>query len=302
MSGQRPGASSSIRRRRVRAVAVVLSIVAAAVVGLACAVQPPDKERGGPAQGGDAPSPATSRDDGPTRVIPPASGSPGRLVFPLGALARARIVAAWLQRGRDRRPVSVRTVSRATRRAELPIPRPAGWSGDRIRLIIRTASRSGVYGCGYGRFARGRWPAGCWRPYSAASPFNQPLPEGARPVGNSGQLVRRILGFGPAREPRGRLRRHRGGLLTIRRTGRDRAIPSSDCTAIKRAGGGARSRATRSGSRTRHARRRAATATSRWWTRIRAGSTTSTRWAPSRRAAGCSSSAGAGGRGSTGTV
>jgi hypothetical protein len=120
-------------------------------------------------------------------------------VFPLGALARARIVAAWLQRGRDRRPVSVRTVSRATRRAELPIPRPAGWSGDRIRLIIRMASRSGVYGCGYGRFARGRWPAGCWRPYSAASPFNQPLPQGAQPVGNSGALVRRILGFGPAR-------------------------------------------------------------------------------------------------------
>lgn len=28
----------------------------------------------------------------------------------------------------------------------------------------------------FGSFAAGHWPAGCWRPYAPASPFNTPIP------------------------------------------------------------------------------------------------------------------------------
>ncbi len=40
------------------------------------------------------------------------------------------------------------------------------------------------------------WPAGCWRPYSAASPFNQPLPLAPRVAADSTAVVTRLLSFG----------------------------------------------------------------------------------------------------------
>jgi hypothetical protein len=51
--------------------------------------------------------------------------------------------------------------------------------------------------CGYGTFAAGHWPDGCWRPYGAASPFNQPLPDSPRLAPDSAQVVSRLLSFGP---------------------------------------------------------------------------------------------------------
>jgi hypothetical protein len=59
------------------------------------------------------------------------------------------------------------------------------------------ASRSGVYGCGFGGFGVGAWPGGCWRPYSVSSPFNRRLPAAPRVAADSGQVVARLLGFGP---------------------------------------------------------------------------------------------------------
>ena len=47
-----------------------------------------------------------------------------------------------------------------------------------------------------GTFGPGNWPAGCWRPYSAASPFNQPIPANPRLDPRSSQIVSRLLGFG----------------------------------------------------------------------------------------------------------
>ena len=47
-----------------------------------------------------------------------------------------------------------------------------------------------------GTFGPGSWPAGCWRPYSAVSPFNQPIPANPRLDPRSSQIVSRLLGFG----------------------------------------------------------------------------------------------------------
>lgn len=48
----------------------------------------------------------------------------------------------------------------------------------------------------YGSFAAGNWPAGCWRPYSSSSPFNQEIPANPRLDPLSPQIVARVLGFG----------------------------------------------------------------------------------------------------------
>jgi hypothetical protein len=42
-------------------------------------------------------------------------------------------------------------------------------------------------------FAPGNWPPGCWRPYSAQSPFNRALPEDPRTLRRSGKIVRGTL-------------------------------------------------------------------------------------------------------------
>jgi hypothetical protein len=52
-------------------------------------------------------------------------------------------------------------------------------------------------GCGFGGFGVGTWPGGCWRPYSAASVFNRPLPAAPRVAVDSAAVVARLLGFGP---------------------------------------------------------------------------------------------------------
>ncbi len=40
-------------------------------------------------------------------------------------------------------------------------------------------------------------PPACWRPYADSSPFNQPIPAGARVAPDSARVVARLLGFGP---------------------------------------------------------------------------------------------------------
>ena len=50
-------------------------------------------------------------------------------------------------------------------------------------------------------FQAGSWPAACWRPFAATSPFNRPIPDG-RPVNaNSAAIVKRMLSLygGPAK-------------------------------------------------------------------------------------------------------
>ena len=42
-------------------------------------------------------------------------------------------------------------------------------------------------------FRAGNWPGDCWRPFAPASPFNRPIPDGARLVSNSSAIVRRMV-------------------------------------------------------------------------------------------------------------
>lgn len=187
------------RRRRAGAVALILAVAAALAVGFASGVQPHGQDRTSPVPRAAARPLAIDQDDGPQHIVAPARRLRGRLSFRLDALERARIVAAWLQYDRRRRTLSVRIVSHAARRGVLRVRSPAGWPPARIRLVVRAAARTGVYGCGYGRFARGRWPSGCWRPYSMGSPFNRVLPAAARLAPDSAAVVGRVLGFGRAR-------------------------------------------------------------------------------------------------------
>ena len=57
-------------------------------------------------------------------------------------------------------------------------------------------------GCGptFGPYHAGLWPDGCWRPYSSASPFNQPLPAHPELMHNSRAIVASVLASGPASE------------------------------------------------------------------------------------------------------
>jgi hypothetical protein len=50
--------------------------------------------------------------------------------------------------------------------------------------------------CGWGSFSELNPPGGCWRPYTAQSPFNRGVPAGPRLVSNSSAIVSRTLNFG----------------------------------------------------------------------------------------------------------
>ncbi len=51
-------------------------------------------------------------------------------------------------------------------------------------------------GCGFGGFGAGAWPSGCWRPFTATSPFNRRVPSSPPVAADSEAVVRRLLGFG----------------------------------------------------------------------------------------------------------
>jgi hypothetical protein len=200
-------ASTSARRgRAVSAGAVVLT--AGALFALTGGLRPAgDGER--PRDGADEGRPAsravdgrgqaTRTADGRRHVIDRARPRGGALRFEIARLEHARVVTVWLEQGSKRRWLSVRGVSRASRRGVLRVRLPRRWPARPTMLLVRTASAAGVHGCGYGTFAAGAWPAACWRPYSARSPFNQRLPAAPRVLRGSERLVARMLAFGPAR-------------------------------------------------------------------------------------------------------
>ena len=81
----------------------------------------------------------------------------------------------------------------APRAGTLP---PSDDASSRVAGSVQpsAASRSA---CSPHRLIAGRWPTSCWRPYSSNSPFNQPIPDGARVASDSRQVVARLLSFGP---------------------------------------------------------------------------------------------------------
>lgn len=69
-------------------------------------------------------------------------------------------------------------------------------TGGKPQAAPLQASFRGVCLSLLGTFGPGNWPAGCWRPYAADSPFNQPIPANPRLDPRSSQIVSRLLGFG----------------------------------------------------------------------------------------------------------
>jgi hypothetical protein len=49
----------------------------------------------------------------------------------------------------------------------------------------------------YGNFGVDHWPDHTWRPYNAASPFNQRIPRGTQPLRGSAEMIEQVLRFGP---------------------------------------------------------------------------------------------------------
>ena len=62
---------------------------------------------------------------------------------------------------------------------------------------IPKVSAAGSARCNPNRLIRGRWPTRCWRPYKATSPFNQPIPGGARVAPDSARIIAKLMSFGP---------------------------------------------------------------------------------------------------------
>ncbi|HEV3230300.1 MAG TPA: hypothetical protein VGY97_12550, partial [Solirubrobacteraceae bacterium] len=83
--------------------------------------------------------------------------------------------------------------------ASRPVSAPPPVSGSVSGGSVAVASGVlGAVGClpGWGSFAVGSTPPGCWRPYSPQSPFNREVAAGAPVVSNSQAIVDRLVGFG----------------------------------------------------------------------------------------------------------
>jgi hypothetical protein len=84
------------------------------------------------------------------------------------------------------------SVPRAT---TAPSPRRSALSSDVASAPRLSANRTAR--CNPHRLIRGRWPTSCWRPYKPTSPFNQPIPSGARVAADSARIVAKLMEFGP---------------------------------------------------------------------------------------------------------
>ena len=182
------------RRRAIGSALASLLVAGALLVPTLAPSEPADRDREPRAHAArNAPADLA---DGRRLVFTP-TGTARRLRFEVDRLERAPIVTAWLEHRDERKWLRVSAVARAARHGVLSVRRPPGWSARQARLVVRTAARAGVHGCGFGGFGVGSWPGGCWRPYSAASPFNRRLPAQPRVAADSEQVVARLLGFGP---------------------------------------------------------------------------------------------------------
>jgi hypothetical protein len=59
-----------------------------------------------------------------------------------------------------------------------------------------TVERAGATPCTWGTFSSDNQPGACWRPYSASSPFNRPLPSGVPNISKSAAVGARTTRFG----------------------------------------------------------------------------------------------------------
>jgi hypothetical protein len=100
-----------------------------------------------------------------------------------------RLRSKLLRHGRRRRAVLVLTVLVAgglILPGDQPSAPPA--PGDSTPRSMSTCPS-------FGSFRAGNWPGGCWRPYSDASPFNQPIPDNPQLLPGSAAIVKRFRGW-----------------------------------------------------------------------------------------------------------
>ena len=135
-----------------------------------------------------------------TRVLQPSRVSPSTLTFDV-RWQLSRVSAATLVVGKRRLPIAAERV-RAAAGGRLRVGLPRGTSRramrrSRLHLQLRRATAARAPACSQ-TFGVGAWPSACWRPYSAASPFNRPVGERPRVHADSAAVVSRVLSFGKA--------------------------------------------------------------------------------------------------------
>jgi hypothetical protein len=67
---------------------------------------------------------------------------------------------------------------------------PAGATPEAGALATNVCSSA------FGSFSIGNWPAACWRPYGANSPFNVPIPASPRLASDSAEIIKYMRGHG----------------------------------------------------------------------------------------------------------
>ena len=127
-------------------------------------------------------APAAAR----TLTLKPSAARGGTVSFDLRALDLDRVERARLLTGRRSRAVSVRSL-----RGRMKVR-----AGRAARLRVTLRESRLAESCGFGSFAPGSWPGACWRPYSADSFLNRPLPANPRLAANSRRMVSRIMDMG----------------------------------------------------------------------------------------------------------
>ncbi len=120
------------------------------------------------------------------------------VVVPGGAHFPRRVIRHPIGLGRARRQIRH---GRLWVRARVPVRRRRRAVPQRLRptAIVRTAQLSYSDPACATPITPHSWPAGCWRPYSEASPFNRPLPAEPQLAPNSSAIVNQLMSWGEAR-------------------------------------------------------------------------------------------------------
>lgn len=167
-------------------------------------------------------------------TIKPSAVRGSVATFDLRGITGHRVVAASLHSGRRVRRVSAKAIRRASTRrfarlraqrasrrstrlvvrvrmAKVRKPRPTGTTTTTTSPTPTTtttttepapapapapAPTATDTACSLASVGGGVVPGACWRPYSADSPFNKPIPADARTVANSSAIVSRVTEWG----------------------------------------------------------------------------------------------------------
>jgi hypothetical protein len=144
-------------------------------------------------------------------VYRPAATKAKTATFRVVGVKPKTVRAAKLRAGRHSQRVRLAAVRRALPNHRVVTRLPKRMRKPRVRRKLKLTlhlakaksarnrargdnAASGLSGsCSFGSFSVDNWPGGCWRPFSAASPFNQPVAANARVHPNSSAIVQRMV-------------------------------------------------------------------------------------------------------------